>query len=422
MTIISLKKQFMQFFNADILQKMAKRTGFIQRNRSVLPEQLVPSLVSALSKGNCHAIADLHRQFNGMCLTESDNVAYKPFHNQLRKAAFPHFMQQLVQLAIAQFARQQCAQLPKKLSCFDDILLQDGSSFHVHKALADVYPSRFKRNPAAIECHMTMSLRTFNPTAMTISADTASERAYLPKPFRMKNKLLLADAGYPDFEFFADVERHNGFYIFRGAKSLNPTIVEARSGKGRALPKLAGMKLKDITRRTNRSEVLDLTVCRGKQAFRVVRRWFAEEKRFCIWLTNLPSEAYSADDIMAIYRCRWQVELLFKELKSHTNWKRFATAQKAIVDGLVWASLLALIIRRSTALQIMPSVSLFKAAKNVDVWLLPIFECICHRAWSEITEKIDWAVCYITINAKKSQQRKSKEDITLDGIYSRLNA
>jgi hypothetical protein len=44
-------------------------------------------------------------------------------------------------------------------------------------------------------------LRTFNPTAMTITADTASERAYLPKPFRMKNRLLLADAGYPDFEF-----------------------------------------------------------------------------------------------------------------------------------------------------------------------------------------------------------------------------
>jgi hypothetical protein len=96
MTIISLKKQFMQFFNADIRQKTAKRTGFIQRNRAVLSEQLVPSLVSALSKGNCHAIAGLHRQFNGMCLTEKDNVAYKPFHNQLHKAAFPHFMQQLV--------------------------------------------------------------------------------------------------------------------------------------------------------------------------------------------------------------------------------------------------------------------------------------------------------------------------------------
>jgi hypothetical protein len=111
---------------------------------------------------------------------------------------------------------------------------------------------------------------------------------------------------------------------------------------------------------------------------------------------------------MAIYRCRWQVELLFKELESHINWKRFATAQKAIVDGPVWASLLALIMRRSTALKIMPSVSLFKAAKNVDVWLLPTFECICHRAWSEITEKIGWVVCYITRNAQKAKRIKPK--------------
>ncbi len=349
------------------------------------------------------------------------NVAYKPFHNQLRKEEFPLFMRQLVMRAIAQFARQQSVTLPDKLACFDDVLLQDGSSFHIHRDLADVYPSRFKRNPAAVECHMTMSLKTFSPTRMEISADTASERDFLPAPETMRNKLLLADAGYPDFEYFADLELYGGFYIFRAPKSLNPKVIEARNRQGRLLPKLEGRKIKDITRGTNRSEVLDLKVRRGKQEFRVIRRWFAEEKRFCIWVTNLPYETYSADDIMAIYRCRWQVELLFKELKSHTNWQRFVTAQKAIVDGLIWASLLALIIRRSTALQIMPSVSLFKAAKNVDVWLLPIFECISHKAWSEISNKLEWATSYILKNARKSPQSKSKKNITLDGIYARLN-
>ncbi|MDK2600797.1 IS4 family transposase [Vibrio vulnificus] len=422
MTIISLQKQFKQFFNANILQKMAKSTGLIKRCRAILPDQLVISLVAALSKGNCTSIADLLRQFNCMCLSPEDAVAYKPYHNQLRKDEFPKFMRQLVIRAIAQFARPQNAALPDKLDIFDDVLLQDGSSFHIHRDLADVYPSRFKRNPAAVECHMTMSLKTFSPVAMSISADTASERDFLPEPQMMKNKLLLADAGYPDFHFFRELEQYGGFYIVRGAKSLNPMIIEARNGQGRLLPKLEGKKLKEITRGTNRSQVLDLKVRRGKQEFRVMRRWFAEEKRFCIWITNLPSDTYTADDIMAIYRCRWQVELLFKELKSHTNWQRFATAQKAIVDGLIWASLLALIIRRSTALQILPSVSLFKAAENVDVWLLPIFECISHRAWPEINNKIEWAVSYISRNAQKSVQRKSKENIILDGIYSGLNS
>ncbi|MBF4254022.1 IS4 family transposase, partial [Vibrio anguillarum] len=103
-------------------------------------------------------------------------------------------------------------------------------------------------------------------------------------------------------------------------------------------------------------------------------------------------------------------------------WQRFGTGQKAIVEGLVWASLLALIIRRSLARQSIPSVSLYKAAKNVDVWLLPVLEAYLHQAGSEITEKLDWALRYISRNALKSPQRKSKKNITLDGIYEKLNA
>lgn len=420
--IISLKKQLAQFFNSDFLLNTAKRCGFTQRQRTVKPLSLVLSLIAALSKGNCHAIADLHRQFNGMGLSEKDGVAYKPFHNQLCKEGFPLFMKEIVKFSMVQFIQNSMLKMPSKLACFDDVLLQDGSSFHVHDSLSEIYPSRYKKIKAAIECHLTMSLFSMSPQKMTITADTASERTYLPNPIAMKNKLLLADAGYVDFGYFEALTKQGGFFIVRGGKSLNPIIIDAYNGKGRALPKLKGKKLKEVTRRSNRSEVIDLTVRAGKKEFRVVRRWFAEEKRFCLWLTNLPREKYSADDVMSIYRCRWQVELLFKELKSDTNWQRFATGKKEIVEGLVWASLLALIVRRSIARQSLPSVSVYKAAKNVDVWLLPILEVYLHQAWSEITNKLDWALRYISKNALKSPQRKSKKNITLDGIFEKLNA
>ncbi|PSU35479.1 IS4 family transposase [Photobacterium lutimaris] len=422
MTIISLKDQLAQFFNADFLGRTARRCGFIQRERAIQPQPLVLSLLAALSKGNCTAIADLHRQFNGMCLSENDNVAYKPFHNQLRKETFADFMKELVKFAMIQFVEKASLSLPKKLALFDEVLLQDGSSFAVHPDLAGVFPSRFKQSKAAVECHMTMSLSSQSPTAMAVTADTTSERSFLPEPQSLGNKLLLADAGYVDFDYFEALTQHGGAFVVRGGKSLNPLIIEARNGKGRLLPKLAGRKLRDINRKNNRSEVLDLTCQRGRFKFRLIRRWFAEEKRYCLWLTNLPISEFTADDVMAVYRCRWQVELLFKELKSHTNWKRFATGKKAIVEGLIWASLLALIVRRSLAMQIQPTVSLFKAAKNVDVWLLPILEAIIHQAWSEIMARLKWAIQYISKNAVKSKQRKSRQDSSLDGIYKKLNA
>ena len=44
---------------------------------------------------------------------------------------------------------------------------------------------------------------------------------------------------------------------------------------------------------------------------------------------------------------RWQVELLFKEFKSHASLKKLNTAQPAIVTGLIWASLLAALVKRT---------------------------------------------------------------------------
>jgi hypothetical protein len=45
-----------------------------------------------------------------------------------------------------------------------------------------------------------------------------------------------------------------------------------------------------------------------------------------------------------------------------------------------------------------------------------------HGAWQEITEKLEWAMVYLSKNGKKSRQRKSKQNNTLDGIINSLAA
>ncbi|WP_153043450.1 transposase, partial [Xenorhabdus innexi] len=148
--------------------------------------------------------------------------------------------------------------------------------------------------------------------------------------------------------------------------------------------------------------------CRRKgYEFRLVRRWFAEEKRFCLWLTNLSVDEFTASEIMDIYRCRWQIELLFKELKSHTNWHGFTTRKETITTGLIWLSLLALLLRRSLASRLFSAVSLFKAAQNTDIWLKPIIENLLQKAWSETYFWLEKAQEYLCQNAFKTPQRKS---------------
>ena len=98
---------------------------------------------------------------------------------------------------------------------------------------------------------------------MQVSADTASERQFLPEPERLNNSLLLADAGYIDMAYFAKVNEADGFYLVRGSKSLNPKIIRAWRGDEREVPKLAGLSLKDAGRRHCRAEVLDMVVKSG---------------------------------------------------------------------------------------------------------------------------------------------------------------
>lgn len=140
-----------------------------------------------------------------------------------------------------------------------------------------------------------------------------------------------------------------GFYLVRGTQSLNPKIIQAWRGDGREVPKLAGLSLKEAGRRCCLAEVLDIVVKSGKVEYWLFWRWFAEEKRFCLWMTNLPRAAWSAEQVMSRSSCRWLVALLFKKWKSHNRLKGFVTGEKAIAEGLVWTSLLSLVMKRRGA-------------------------------------------------------------------------
>lgn len=75
---------------------------------------------------------------------------------------------------------------------------------------------------------------------MSVSADTAGERQFLPEAHKLANWLLLVDAGYIDRAWFEQVNDAGGFYLVRGTQSLNPKIIQAWRGDGREVVKTGG--------------------------------------------------------------------------------------------------------------------------------------------------------------------------------------
>lgn len=114
-----------------------------------------------------------------------------------------------------------------------------------------------------------------------------------------------------------------------------------------------GKRLKEVLPNLRR-QVLDVEVevqfqrraylgqhSKAHRTFRLLGIRNQETGEYHVYLSNLPTHRLPAEDVQAVYALRWQVELLFKALKTHGRLEQLPSSNQAIVEAWVWASVLA---------------------------------------------------------------------------------
>jgi len=188
---------------------------------------------------------------------------------------------------------------------------------------------------------------------VALTADKEPERAYRPPAASLRERLFLGDRGYEERRFFHDVQDAGGSFIVRGTKNIRPTIRAAFDSTGKRVARLAGKTLR-WDRLEAQTVDMDIEWRSGALVYRgrivaIYKRGKRNQKTFVYLHTNLARDRFCAADVAGLYRLRWQVELLFKEFKSHANLHAFDTGKAAIAEAMIWASLLAAILKRSIA-------------------------------------------------------------------------
>ena len=350
----SASKLFAQALSPPRLEKLAREHGFFQRRRIVECSALFWALTLTVGALSTRYISDVLRTLNGR---EGLALRYKPFWNRLSKRAFPKFMRALFgqlceQLIVRVLARRGAS----AADFFSEILLDDGSSFAVADGLRKVFPGRFtKVKPAAVELHAHMSLFSGMMVSVQLAADKETERKFLPAPQTLpKRSLTLRDRGYIDLAYFADLQGLDTYLICRATKSITPTITRVIAGLSRRdANRVRGKRLDELPKRMMKKD-LDLLVQWERKGhtlhLRLVIRYVPEKKSRTLLLCNLlDTQRFDAETISQLYRLRWQIELVFKEWKSHANLHALQSENPAIVEGFIWASLCAAMIKRSLA-------------------------------------------------------------------------
>lgn len=345
-----LQTKLKRALDDEALTKIARTTGFTERIRSITPAGLAMAFIYAMAGRETETLADVLRSFNAL----TDNtVQYKPFHNQLAKKAFPEFMRGTLCHLLQHLVVQVLKALPSNaLSAFEDVVIQDGSSFALLDALQGAFPGRFTAvSPAAVEVHATMSLFRDQAISISIAPDTQGERDFLPEPKTLRGKLFLGDRGYEDKDYCAAIDKEGGFFVVRCKKGLNP-LVRMCWVNGSTPRALRDQSFKEIVGKL-RGKDADLDVewprKKGVGTLRLVLIWNAKHESHMLLLTNLARGSFPPHLVRKLYRLRWQVELLFKEWKSYANLHAFRTGKEGIALGLIWASLAASLFKRFLA-------------------------------------------------------------------------
>jgi len=79
---------------------------------------------------------------------------------------------------------------------------------------------------------------------------------------------------------------------------------------------------------------------------RLVAIYNIKEKNYHIYITNIQKDVLDAKDIATLYGARWDIELLFKELKSKYALDVVDTKNIQVIEALIWTAILTLIVSR----------------------------------------------------------------------------
>ena len=196
--------------------------------------------------------------------------------------------------------------------------------------------AKHRRRKAAAKTHMRLNLQSLLPNFVII--DTAGEhdnkRARELCAGVKSGEIVLFDKGYVDFGHLRDLDERGVFWVTRAKDNLAYEVVKQ-------MPKSKDEKI-------FQDEVIVLSNP-NKPAPELMRRIVAlveidGEEREMVFLTN--NLQWSPRSVADLYRCRWQIEVFFKQIKQTLQLADFLGHNVNAVRWQVWIALLVYVLLR----------------------------------------------------------------------------
>jgi hypothetical protein len=249
---------------------------------------------------------------------------------------------------------------------FPDVVVWDSTMMQVADSLRRTF--RGTRGPkASLKASLAISIFGHLPLFARVGRGNQHDMLIFP-PFELfqRGTLLLFDKGFACYDRLRSIclAGHNFVCPMRLNGNAHVVAVhDAPAWVRRALKEDPGITLRELLPADKRlGRTWDLDVLLRPQANAADKTWIVmrlviipgPRGRQHPYLTSLSRALWRPAAVRELYRLRWQIELVFKELKQHLNLTALPSKDQHAVQVFAWASLIALAVSRTVSHWVQP--------------------------------------------------------------------
>ena len=421
-----VKSEQLQDFLEYDARDLGQTTGFVQRKSKMTAACFAKTLILGWLDNPQAALSELVQVSADLGVEISESG----LHDRINAAAV-HFLASLVDHSL-HCLRENTPFPVSILSQFTQVNIVDSSIFCLPDFLADHFKgTKVQGSVSAIKAQLSFDYLTGQINAIELqSGCSPDQKCALPIQFALPGSLTLIDLGYFDQTVFQEIDDKDAFFVSRlqtqtglywnkdDEESLDLlTLLKEQTQPCSELMLYLGRKTRLKVRMIFSKVPLNILEERHRKAKAAAQRRgktcsqrHLDLLSWALFITNVPIESLSTEQIILIYRVRWQVELVFKLWKSQAKMKVIGDWRIERVLCQFYARLLGVIIFQWVVAE-------HRFPKNGELSIPKAFGVIQRNATRLLDAIIDdWyevaTIMYKIVQdfqrfAKKSKRRKS---------------
>lgn len=354
-----------KIFDSEMLDQLARSSGFIKRTGEITAFSFM-YIVSFGFFGNgeialTYLVAGLRKHFDVI-------ITPQALSKRINSASAVKYLKAiLVKLIATQLKIGLKNKFSQHLPEFTGIYLQDSTQITLNESLSE----DFKGNgggasKSALKVDFIYDIANFLVYGMKIASGIVNDQNHSKEILKYikSGSLVIRDLGYFSVEILKKIQSKSAYYISRLSSKINvylnkddelplnlPEFLKKLHNEGKDLSNIKiyiGKEEKFETRLV--AEKVPLKV--GAQRTNKFKRDRKKEPSqhyidwcdFTIFITNIPEHLFSSKIIIALYKIRWQIELVFCNLKLNVEIDIIKGTKKNRVESLVYGKFITIVV------------------------------------------------------------------------------